>query len=146
MRAAWEALNNGWNQWVLNYTQSKQLDLLKNLGFSAPSWVDLSYVLLALIVGVAVAGAAWTQWDRRQHDPWLRLLVSVRKRLGQAGLELPAAAAPRQIATVVTGRFGERGRALADWLLKLEMQRYARAPGGSVRALQREFKQLAWPT
>src|SRR5215210_5144180 len=29
LRAAWEALNNSWNQWVLNYTQSKQLDLLK---------------------------------------------------------------------------------------------------------------------
>ena len=50
LRAAWEALNNGWNQWVLNYTQSKQLDLLKNLGFESPSWEDLSYVLLALLV------------------------------------------------------------------------------------------------
>ncbi|POA15350.1 DUF3488 domain-containing protein, partial [Pseudomonas sp. FW300-N1A1] len=29
LRAAWEAVNNGWNQWVLNYTQSRQLDLLK---------------------------------------------------------------------------------------------------------------------
>jgi hypothetical protein len=26
LRAAWEAVNNSWNQWVLNYTQSKQLD------------------------------------------------------------------------------------------------------------------------
>ncbi len=33
LRAFWDAVNNGWNQWVLNYTQSKQLDLLKNLGF-----------------------------------------------------------------------------------------------------------------
>ena len=30
LRAGWEALNNGWNQWVLNYTQSKQLDMLNN--------------------------------------------------------------------------------------------------------------------
>jgi hypothetical protein len=29
----WEAVNNSWNQWVLNYTQGRQLDLLKNLGF-----------------------------------------------------------------------------------------------------------------
>jgi protein-glutamine gamma-glutamyltransferase len=146
VRAAWEALNNGWNQWVLNYTQSKQLDLLKNLGFESPSWEDLSYVLLGLIVVVALCGAAWILWERRQHDPWLRLLARTRKRLADAGMDLPAAAPPRQIATLVTGRFGERARALADWLLELEKQRYAPAPGASLAALQRDFKHLAWPT
>src|SRR6185369_16346769 len=53
VRAAWEALNNSWNQWVLNYTQSKQLDMLKDLGFESPSWEDLSYVLIAIVVLVA---------------------------------------------------------------------------------------------
>ena len=50
LRATWEAVNNGWNQWVLNYTQSRQLDLLKNIGFEAPSLEDLAYVLLYLLV------------------------------------------------------------------------------------------------
>ena len=146
LRSAWEALNNGWNQWVLNYTQSKQLDLLKNLGFQSPSWEDLSYVLLALLVLVALGGAAWTLWERRQHDPWLRLLARARRRLQEAGVELPPAAPPRRIATVVTARFGDRAEELADWLLKLETQRYARTPGASLAALQREFKILAWPS
>jgi protein-glutamine gamma-glutamyltransferase len=145
LRAAWEALNNSWNQWVLNYTQSKQLDLLKNLGFESPSWEDLSYVLIGLLVFTALCGAAWTLWERRQHDPWLRLLARARRRLGTAGLELPPAAPPRQIAALVTGRFGQSAQGLADWLLKLEMQRYARSPGASLAALQREFKQLSWP-
>ena len=145
LRAAWEALNNGWNQWVLNYTQSKQLNLLKNLGFRTPDWEHLSYLLLGLLVSFALAGAAWALWERRQHDPWLRLLHRVRRRLNRAGVELPAAAPPRQIATIVTARFGERGRGLADWLLKLETQRYARR-GGGLSALQHEFKQLTWPS
>jgi protein-glutamine gamma-glutamyltransferase len=145
IRAAWEAINNGWNQWVLNYTQSKQLDMLKNLGFESPSWEDLSYVLIGLVVFVALCGAAWTLWDRRQHDPWLRLLARARKRLEEAGVELPAAAPPRQMAALVTRRFGGAAQALADWLLKLEMQRYARTPNASLAALQREFKQLSWP-
>jgi len=145
VRAAWEALNNSWNQWVLNYTQSKQLDLLKNLGFTSPSWEDLSYVLLALLVALALTGAAWTLWERRQHDPWLRMLLRVQRRLARAGVDLPASTPPRQIATLVTVRFGEPGHALADWLLKLESQRYARAPGVSLAALQREYKQLDWP-
>jgi len=146
LRAAWDALNNSWNQWVLNYTQSKQLDLLKNLGFDSPSWEDLSYVLLGLVVVVALAGALWTLWERSQHDPWLRLLGRVRRRLRKAGLDLPAAAGPRQIATAVTARFGPAGRALADWLLRLEAQRYARVPQASLPALQRELNHLAWPT
>ena len=145
LRATWEALNNGWNQWVLNYTQSKQLNLLKEIGFDSPSWEDLSYVLLALIVFVALCGAAWTRWERGQHDPWLRLLGRVRKRLHQGGLALAPASGPRQMATAVTARFGTNALGLANWLLRLEAQRYACAPHASLAALQREFKHLAWP-
>lgn len=145
LRAAWEALNNGWNQWVLNYTQSRQLNLLRNLGFDSPSWEDLSYVLLLVVIVLALAGALWSWWDRMQHDPWLRLLSRVRKRLRQAGVEVGPTAAPRQIATLVTARFGEDGRRLADWLLQLEAQRYARTSAASVAALRREFNQLPWP-
>ncbi len=145
MRAAWEAVNNSWNQWVLNYTQSKQLDLLKSLGFESPSWEDLSYLLLGLIVTVALGGALWTLWDRRQHDPWLRLLQHIRRRLAQCGLEVAPSAPPREIATLVTRRFGEPGRALADWLLKLEAQRYARTSGSTLPQLRRELTTIAWP-
>ena len=144
-RAAWEALNNAWNQRILNYSQSKQLNLLKNLGFESPSWEDLSYVLIAIVVLVALIGAGVTLWDRSQHDPWLRLLARARKRLAQAGMQLPPASAPRQMATLVTSRFGGDAKPLADWLLQLEMQRYSRGPRSSLGTLQREFRQLAWP-
>src|SRR5690606_31033648 len=132
-------------QWVLNYTQSKQLDLLRNLGFQSPSWEDLSYVLIGILVLLALAGAAWSWWDRRVHDPWLRLLTRARKRLEGAGLALGQAVPPRQIATLVTARFGEDGRPLADWLLRLEALRYARRPQEDLRALRREFQALSWP-
>jgi protein-glutamine gamma-glutamyltransferase len=145
MRAAWEAMNNSWNQWVLNYTQSRQLDLLRNLGFSSPSWEDLSRLLIAIVVIVALAGAAWSWWDRLQHDPWLRLLARTRRRLGQAGLEIGNTAPPREIAALVITHFGADARGLADWLLRLEAQRYARTPASSLSALRREFHQLCWP-
>jgi transglutaminase-like putative cysteine protease len=145
LRASWEAMNNRWNQWILNYTQSRQLNLLRNLGFASPSWEDLTRVLIGIIVLVAVAGAVWSWWDRLQHDPWLRLLGRARKRLSQVGLEVDASTPPRQIATLVTTRFGQDARALADWLLKLEAQRYARTPGASLAALRREFQHLSWP-
>ena len=119
--------------------------MLKDLGFESPSWEDLSYVLLGLVVFVALVGAAWTLWDKREHDPWLRLLHRVHKRLVEHGIELPAAAPPRQIADVVTSRFGDAGRSLADWLLKLESHRYARSSATSLAALQQEFRRIPWP-
>jgi protein-glutamine gamma-glutamyltransferase len=145
LRAAWEAVNNAWNQNILNHTQSRQLNLLKNIGFQSPSWEDLSYVLIALIVAAAFGGAAWTLWDRREHDPWLRLLLRVRSRLAAAGVTFSASAPPRQIAAAVTAHFGEAAAPLADWLLKLEAQRYARAPAASLGTLRRELRQMQWP-
>jgi protein-glutamine gamma-glutamyltransferase len=145
LRTAWEAMNNRWNQWILNYTQSRQLNLLRNLGFESPSWEDLTRLLIAIIVLVAVVGAVWSWWDRLQHDPWLRLLGRARKRLRQAGLDIGNTAPPREIAHLVSTRFGPDARGLAQWLLKLEAQRYARAPELTLSALRREFHRISWP-
>lgn len=145
LRAAWEAVNNGWNQWVLNYTQSRQLDLLKNLGFDAPSLQDLATVLLVLLVVASLAGAGWTLWERSQHDPWLRLLGRARARLKRAGIEAPEAASPRQMAARLSERFGSAAQPAHDWLLRLEAQRYAKSPGVALSALRAEFRRLAWP-
>lgn len=151
LRAAWEAVNNRWNQWVLNYTQSRQLDLLRALGFEAPDWQDLGRLLAALVVLASLGGAGWTLWDRRQHDPWLRLLHKARERLRAAGLAVPPQAAPRQLAQLLVqlpaAAAGPQPVApLRDWLLRLEAQRYARAPALELATLQREYRRLPWPT
>jgi protein-glutamine gamma-glutamyltransferase len=157
IRALWEATNNGWNQWVLNYSQGKQLNLLKNIGFESPSWADLSYLLIGIVVLAAVAGGAWTLWDRTQHDPWLRLLARARKRLAKAGLPSTPATSPRQLARLVLARYGERGQGLHDWLMQLESQRYAQEsavlpdrmgsaqPQAQLRQLRAQLGRLAWP-
>ena len=149
MRAAWEAVNNRWNQWVLNYTQGRQLNLLRNLGFDSPSWEDLSYVLLGVIVAVSLTGAAWSAWDRAQHDPWLRLLRRFRKQLGKAGVSSTDATSPRQLARRTLERYGGQGQALHDWLMLLEAQRYALRADGSARdcltQLRQQYAKLAWP-
>ncbi len=147
LRAVWEAVNNRWNQWVLNYTQGEQLDLLKKLGFSSPSWTDLAYVLIGVVVGVSLLGAAWTLWERQQHDPWLRLLQRSRKRLRQLGLDSGDHLPPRELAAQVQRHFGstEFSNRLAQWLLRLEAQRYSRHSPLTLAALRREFQQLTWP-
>ena len=149
LRALWEAANNSWNQWVLNYSQSKQLDLLRNLGFESPSWEDLTYLLITLVVAASLVGAAWTLWERHRQDPWLRLLHRATARLRRAGLALPDSAPPRQIATLLQDRTdADRSdlSAIGHWLLRMEAWRYApHRHTQQLGTLQREFRSLPWP-
>ena len=147
LRATWEALNNHWNQWVLNYTQSRQLDLLKALGFESPSWQDLVRTLAGLVGATALAGALWTLWERRQHDPWLRLLTKARQRLARAGLNVPDSTPPRTMAAQARAHFGTSADAVCAWLLHLEQLRYAPPGAGTapLAALRRQWRTLRWP-
>jgi transglutaminase-like putative cysteine protease len=150
LRAMWEAANNRWNQWVLNYSQSRQLDLLRNLGFESPSWQDLSTVLIALVVLASTVGAGWTLWDRHRQDPWLRLYRKAERKFRQTGLHLPPNTPPRQMALRLAAHAGTSPHtaALHEWLLQLEAWRYQKSSGAStakLRSLQREFSLLRWP-
>jgi transglutaminase-like putative cysteine protease len=146
LRAVWDAVNNTWNQKILNYTEATQLNILKNLGFSSPSWTDLSYVLIAIIIAVSLLGIAWTTWDKRQHDPWLRLLASVRGRLTKIGLPSSANMSPRELARVAVSHFGESAQPLAAWLIQLEGLRYCRRTENTdIASLKSGLKSIAWP-
>ncbi|MDD0837004.1 DUF3488 and transglutaminase-like domain-containing protein [Curvibacter sp. HBC61] len=125
LRSVWDAGNNRWNQWVLGYTQSRQLDLLKHLGFESPSWQDLILLLGGGLSVSALAGLAWIGWQRQHQDPWLGLLHRVTEALRQQGLALPPQIPPRALARAVLAARGEAGRPLHDWLLQLEALRYA---------------------
>lgn len=157
LRATWDAINNRWNQWVLNYSQSRQLDLLKNIGFTSPSWQDLGYVLAALLIAVSLAGAGWTLWERRQHDPWLRLLQQARHQAQRLGLAVGPHTTPRQLARQLHSHFAQHPHtpAVAAWLLQLETLRYAQPtaaqpvandPARGLAALCRSYATLRWPT
>jgi transglutaminase-like putative cysteine protease len=146
LRATWEAINNAWSQRVLNYTQGKQLSLLKDIGFKSPSWQDLSYLLIGIIVVGSLLGAAWGLWERTQHDPWLRLLGKARKRLAKAGIESTPATSPRQLAELLKHQHGSQHDALQRWLMQLEAQRYgASGSNQTIQQLRQQFNGLVWP-
>ena len=146
LRAVWEAANNRWNQWVLNYTQSRQLDLLKTLGFDAPDWQDLVHLLASLVVAAAVGGGLWAAWERMQHDPWLQLLERARAAFAKAGLKVSPHMPPRAMAAAARAHWGAAGEPIAAWLIQLETQRYAPPTTQSAIApLRKRFAALTWP-
>ncbi len=148
LRRGWEAVDNRWNQWVLNYSRGQQLDLMKELGFQAPSWEDLALMLIGALSTLSLAGAAWAWWERRHQDPWVRQLARVRRALRPLGIAAMAHEAPRALAEQALGRFGAKANALAALLGQLEQQRYGRQPrarpqAALTRALRREARHLA---
>jgi transglutaminase-like putative cysteine protease len=144
LRNSWEAVNNRWNQWVLNYARGQQLDVLKGLGFDSPSWEDLSLLLIGTLSTLALAGAAWAWWDRHRIDPWVRQMDRLRGAMRRLGLQAKAHDAPRALAARVRERFGVDGEPLAELLDTLERQRYsARAAHRPDAQLTRRFVALA---
>ncbi len=158
LRSVWDAVNNTWNQKVLNYTQAKQFELLKNLGFASPSWEDLSYVIIGVLLLVSLTASAWSLWEHRQHDPWLRLLGTVQMRLKALGIPVTPHTPPRELAQLASSHFGESASALHAWLIKLEGIRYAKPSSAAastlaaarqqqgISQLNRELRHLTWPT
>lgn len=48
----WDAVNNGWNQWVLGYDQTKQLALLKKLINKDIAWEDIGLILVVTMIAL----------------------------------------------------------------------------------------------
>ncbi|MEC5400155.1 transglutaminase TgpA family protein [Uliginosibacterium sp. H1] len=55
MRHRWEAINNGWNQWVLGYNAQRQAELMRRLGLGSGGWH-------AMVGLMAMAAGAWMLW------------------------------------------------------------------------------------
>lgn len=150
LSSLWDASNNRWNQWVLNYSQDRQLGLLRALGFESPTWLTLSYLLITCGVLASLLGAAWAAWDKRRQDPWLRLLQQAAIQLRKQGVRFAAQCPPRQLAQHTIQQLGADqpfAQAMHHWLLRLEAQRYAPSPVRPVtlRTLARELQRLPRP-
>ena len=149
-RAAWEAINNQWNQSVLNFGQGAQIALLKRFGIDTPSGEDLAsvlaYALAAVLAGGAALGALWAAWPARRADPSQALLRQLHRQLRALGLPLPTHLPPRQIAQRLKQHWGEAAAPVCDWLLQLEHWRYGpRGDAAALRLLQTRWAALVWP-
>ncbi|MBT0568903.1 DUF3488 domain-containing transglutaminase family protein [Curvibacter sp. CHRR-16] len=144
-RALWDAVNNQWTQWVLNYGQNRQMRLLERLGFESPDWQQLGQVLGALLAAVAGVGIAWAWWDKRQHNPWLRLLHRAAQRLGY----------PTPHESVTPGQLQAwvgnsplpvpAQEAWQAWLAQLQAWRYAAQERASLKTLRQKLRGLERP-
>lgn len=144
-RAMLEALNNGYNQWVLHYSRGSQRALMQDLGFRSPSWQDLGLVLIGVLTSLSLAGAAWAWWDQRRSDPWLRAYGRVRQAAHGHGIEAGPGLPPRSLAALLERELGAEAVGAARALRALDLLRYARPDGAtpSARTIGPRARRLA---
>lgn len=127
LRSGWEALNNRWQQYVLNYSRQDQFDLLQRLGWSSPDWSALGQLAAGLLGLIAAAGALWVAWQARAHDGWSQLRAALLRELRRLDVPAQAHQGPRLWAELLRQRHGARAAPLEQQLLELERARYAPA-------------------
>ncbi|CAN5275666.1 DUF3488 and DUF4129 domain-containing transglutaminase family protein [soil metagenome] len=125
LRAGWEAVNNRWQQLVLNYSRENQFKLLEGLGIANPDWLALGRVSAALIALLALAAGVWIWWTGRPRDAWSRQRAHVLRQLKRWGVPAAEHQAPSRWAALLRERHGAAAEPAAALLLGLERQRYA---------------------
>lgn len=84
----WDALNNGWNQYVLGYNQERQMSLLSRLTGTQISWQDLAIAMMACAGAVTLAISFFLLRGKRiKIDPLQRLYAEFLRKLEGAGLK-----------------------------------------------------------
>ncbi len=144
LRYNWEAVQNGWNQWVISYSQESQRALIQRLGLT-PS-LDNVALVLALVMATLLAWLAIVSMrPQTVHDPLGASFQLLRDRLEHAGVAASVSCGPREL-------YVRSKRALVDddvrqvrrLLSRYERMRYGPASESvtraDVRALRRAIR------
>lgn len=86
LRMYWDAMNNSWYQWVLNFNQSKQRNLLSKLGFEDVDWERTALILFG--IGLALTGLlSWPFLrDKKKLSPLENVYARYCKKMASRGL------------------------------------------------------------
>ena len=101
LRHRWEAINNAWNQHVLNYDSQRQRDFLARLGLPDSDWRSLA-VSLGIACSLLMASlTAWAIYRRPRQPPVLRLWKKALRHLARRKVDCPPWETPLALANRV---------------------------------------------
>lgn len=142
LRHGWEAMNNSWNQLVLNYTLDRQRDLLRRFGFDNADWRTLAALMAIFAAAAAALTLLLMALRQKQRDPLAALYEKLCRRMARRGLprlphEGPRAYAARLVAADAPLSAREKA-ALTRFLSVYEDLRYGTPAktGASIAALK----------
>lgn len=147
LRQHWEAVNNGWNQWVLNYTPERQKKFLEWFGFEDVDWSTMALLMLALASIAVAAVVVPLLLQQKKRDPLVAVYDSLCNRMARMGFPRLPHEGPRAYCDRLTATESpispETKTALARFLKLYETVRYGSADDISAGALSQLKSLLA---
>lgn len=142
LRFRWEALDNAWNQRVLDYNPQRQRDFLASLGMSSPDWRHMATALGLLGGLLLTALTLWALAGGRDRDPLTAAWERLSEKLAVRGLARRPWEGPRDYSARVAAtlpKIAGEIRIIADIY---ETLRYGAAPAPLLPELQRRIRRL----
>lgn len=128
VRHRWEALHNGWNQWVLGYNPERQREFLRRFGIEKPRIQTFVVLLSVALGGVFLALSVWILHQRPRRDPAQQCWVRALQRLRRRGIDCPDWEAPLALAARLEREQPEIAAAMAEVVRHYIAARYGGAP------------------
>jgi protein-glutamine gamma-glutamyltransferase len=145
MRFGWDAFNNSWNQWVLGYDHRRQMNLMKRIGITDPSWRDLTVAMtIALFVALCVlAVVLLARSPRRSNDPVVSAYRKMCRKLARRGLVRSASEGPLDFARrAALGKPAQAGKIMELTDLYLALRYSRKKETDNVRQLRRGVRKF----
>lgn len=128
IRFSWDAVNNGWNQWVLNYTPDRQKSLLQSLGFGNIDWRTMTALMFAIGGVLTLLIAFPLLANRKKIDPLDAAYAKLSKQMEQHGYPRQAHEGPRSYSIRLLNSASrlthEQKHAIKNFLIIYEAARY----------------------
>jgi transglutaminase-like putative cysteine protease len=140
----WDALNNGWNQWVLGYNEKKQLELLSRLTGSAVSWQEMAIWLMASVAAIILA-ISWLmlRGNRRRVDALQAAYLQFERKLARAGVQRQPYEGPLDFGRRVAAQWPAQAALIHAITRTYARLRYGKdAPTRQVEAFIRQVKRF----
>jgi hypothetical protein len=149
-RMRWDAVNDWWNERVVRFDLSTQMNLLKWLGFDSPDWQPLGWLFAAALVGWLMF-VAWHVGKALRATPMDRLARAYTRlcaKLAKAGAPRAPHEGPLAYAESVAARRPDLAGAARALLRRYADLRYGRdgdARSAHIAQFERDVARLRAP-
>ncbi len=137
LRNSWDAANNAWNYWVVDFNRERQQRLLEQLGLGALNWQQLGLMMTAFIVLLLIGGALSLLYQRSRVDPVVALYRRFCRKFRKMGIHYQESETPDQFARRVIEKRADLEQVLQPII---ELYYRLRYQPGVPPELYREFR------
>ncbi|MEZ0225428.1 MAG: DUF3488 and DUF4129 domain-containing transglutaminase family protein, partial [Alphaproteobacteria bacterium] len=140
----WDAINNGWNQWVLGYNQQRQMELLSRFFGENISMRGLAVGMIAA-VGLIMLAISWALLRNvvRQTDKLQTLYGKFLRKLARAGILRQPHEGPLEFGERAAAAFPEKAQVILGITARYADLRYGHAHSREdIETLQKEIREF----